>query len=75
MVKADNRPDAVRPEPKNKLTEDERTQIISLCNQPEFASLPPSQIVPTLLDDGIYVASTSSFYRVLKQANQLHHRV
>src|SRR5699024_10373171 len=33
-----------------------------------------SQIVPDLLDQGIYVASESSFYRVLKEAGQLHHR-
>ncbi len=27
-----------------------------------------------LLDDGIYQGSESSFYRVLKQADQLHHQ-
>ncbi|HFS3073752.1 TPA: transposase [Escherichia coli] len=31
-------------------------------------------IVPTLADRGIYIASESSFYRVLKSANQLKKR-
>ncbi len=48
--------------------------MIETCNEPEYANLPPSQIVPILLDDGIYHTSESSYYRVLKQANQSHHR-
>ena len=36
--------------------------------------LPPSQIVPDLLDKGIYMASESTFYRVLSEVGQLHHR-
>lgn len=70
----DKRPEAVRPEPANKLTPQEREKILELCNQPEYSQQPPSQIVPDLLDQGIYVASESSFYRVLKEAGQLHHR-
>jgi putative transposase len=70
----DKRPDAIRPEPPNKLSETERQTIIETCNEPEYANLPPTQIVPILLDEGIYHASESSYYRVLKGANQLHHR-
>lgn len=73
-ITVDKRPDAIRPEPSNKLSEQEHQNIIETCNEPEYANLPPSQIVPILLDDGIYHASESSYYRVLKQANQLHHR-
>ena len=40
----------------------------------EFASLPPTQIVPALLDSGEYYGSESTFYRVLKAHDQLHHR-
>ncbi len=39
-----------------------------------IASLPPSPIVPTLADRGQYLASESSFYRVLRSASQQHHR-
>jgi len=40
--------------PSNKLSELERQQIIRTCNLPEYASLSPSKIVPTLADKGIY---------------------
>jgi putative transposase len=58
----------------HRLSEAEREQIIDVCNQPCYQSLPPSQIVPALADDGVYIASESSFYRVLREADQLHHR-
>lgn len=45
-----------------------------MCNQDEYAHLPPSQIYPKLLDNGVYIASPSTFYRVLKRHNQLSHR-
>ena len=70
----DKRPIAVRAAPSNKLSDIERQAILNACNEPRFASLPPSQIVPTLLDEGIYHASESSFYRVLKGHNQLKPR-
>ncbi|WP_421654871.1 IS3 family transposase [Microbulbifer harenosus] len=60
--------------PDNKLTAEERQRILDVCNQPEYRSLPPSQIVPALADKGIYIASESSFYRVLREADQLHRR-
>lgn len=60
--------------PPNKLTEFERKQIVAICNTPEFSSKPPSQIVPILAERGRYIASESSFYRVLKSVSQLAHR-
>ena len=65
-VNGDKRCDAVRQAPKNKLSASEQAAIIAVCNQPRFASLPPTQIVPTLLDEGIYHGSESTFYRVLR---------
>jgi transposase InsO family protein len=73
-VKADGRPQAERPEPKNKLSEQERAQVLAICHRPAFASLPPSQIVPLLADQGQYIASESTFYRILRTADELHHR-
>jgi putative transposase len=49
-VQADLRPSAVRQEPANKLSDDEEKLILATSNETRFASLPPSQIVPTLLD-------------------------
>ena len=60
--------------PANRLSEAERDEILSVVNQPQFAHLPPSQIVPALADQGRYLASESSFYRVLREAEQLKPR-
>jgi len=74
IVMADKRPIAIRPVPSNKLSEEEISKIHDICHQPEYANLPPSQIVPRLADKGVYIASESSFYRILKQHEELHHR-
>ena len=60
--------------PANKLSEAEREQIIDTCNLPEYKSLPPSQIVPILADKGEYIASESSFYRTLREVEQVNRR-
>ncbi len=73
-VEADQRPEAQRSAPANKLSEAERAHILEVCNGTEYASMPPSQIVPALADKGEYIASESTFYRVLREASQLHHR-
>ena len=73
-VCADGRTTTERPPPSNRLSEAERQQILEVANSAEFASLPPSQIVPSLADRGVYLASESSFYRVLRSASQQHHR-
>jgi putative transposase len=74
QVRADQRPFALRPEPRNKLSAEERAAVLSVCNSTEFSSLPPSQIVPKLADQGCYLASESSFYRILRAQGQQHHR-
>lgn len=73
-VREDQRPVAVRPEPANRLSEAERQRILKVCHQPEHASLAPSQIVPRLADSGTYLASESTFYRVLRAAGEQLHR-
>jgi transposase InsO family protein len=60
--------------PENKLSEAEREQVLALCNSDEFAHLPPSQIVPILAEQGRYIASESTFYRILRAAGQQQHR-
>lgn len=66
----DQRKNAKRKPPANKLTDEERKAIITVCNQPENTDLNPSQIVPKLAEEGSYLASESTFYRVLKEAKQ-----
>lgn len=70
----DKRKTSSRSVPANKLTKDEREMIIKTVNSKKYCDLPPCKIVPLLSDDGIYIASESSFYRVLREAKQLSHR-
>ena len=72
--RADRRPTAERPRPVNALSEEEREAVLELCNQPEYAHLPPSQIVPRLADEGICLTSESTFYRIPREAGQATHR-
>lgn len=58
----------------HRLSEEERQRILLTCNQSEFAALPPGQIVPALADQGVYIGSERSFYRVLHDHGQAHHR-
>jgi transposase InsO family protein len=60
--------------PVNKLTDAEREAILAVCNDLAFQSLPPSQIVPRLADQGEYLGSESTMYRVLREADQVNRR-
>lgn len=60
--------------PVNALTEDERANVLKIANSEEYANLPVCQIVPKLADKGEYIASESSFYRILKKEKLLTHR-
>ena len=73
-ITTDRRPRSVRPTPANKRTAAERAAVLTVVNTPRFANLPPTQIVPILADEGRYLASESSLYRILREENQLAHR-
>ena len=60
--------------PANKLTEAQRSMIIEIANSRAYQDLPPSKLVPLLADEGRYIASESTFYRVLRAEKQLTHR-
>lgn len=60
--------------PANKLSVRERQHVLTVVSSDEFGSLPPSQIVPILADRGEYIASESTFYRILRVENLLRHR-
>ena len=72
-MRADLRPARVQ-SPANRLSEPERQAVLAVANSEEFGHLAPSQIVPRLADRGEYIASESTFYRVLRAARQLGHR-
>ncbi|MBW2590411.1 MAG: IS3 family transposase, partial [Deltaproteobacteria bacterium] len=60
--------------PANKLNDQERQQILDISNSAPFRDLSPKQIVPKLADQSVYLASESTFYRVLKEHEMLAHR-
>ena len=60
--------------PRNKLSTAERKKVLEAANRPEYRDLSPKQIVPRLADEGIYIASESTFYRTLHAEDALHHR-
>ena len=61
-------------EPANKLSPAERRTIVHIATSPAYRDLSPKQIVPRLADQGRYIASESSFYRVLHDHDLMRHR-
>ncbi len=55
-------------------SEAEKMKIINIAISHEFRNKSPHQIVPTLADRGEFIASESSFYRVMKSERVLAHR-
>ena len=74
LMAGDGRPQAVRPTPSHALSEADRAQLLQVANEPRFAAVPPARIVPMLADEGCYLASESSFARVLREHGQNAHR-
>jgi transposase InsO family protein len=74
LTAGDGRPQATRPIPRHALSPQERQQLLAVANEPRFAAVPPARIVPMLADEGVYLASESSFTRVLRAHGQTAHR-
>lgn len=60
--------------PANKLTAKERQTVLKVINEPRFRDLSPNQIVPLLADDGQYISSESTMYRIMRDEELLKHR-
>jgi putative transposase len=60
--------------PANKLTQERRNMVLKIANSAFYQNLPACKIVPLLADEGCYVASESTFYRILRAEKQLVHR-
>ena len=60
--------------PAHALTTKERERIVEIATSPEYRNVSVRQIVPLLADKGVYVASESSFYRVLHDEELMAHR-
>jgi transposase InsO family protein len=60
--------------PANKLSAAERARILEIANAPECRDLSPKQIVPQLADEGTYIGSESTIYRILHEEKLQKHR-
>ena len=67
-------PPAPRPAPPNKLTEPERQHILAVLRSEEYCDLAPAQVWARLLDDGVYLCSISTMYRLLRTAGENRER-
>jgi transposase InsO family protein len=63
-----------RTPPANALTTAEREALLALANSAPYRDCSPHALVARLADTGVYLASESTFYRVLRAAAQLTHR-
>ena len=61
-------------EPANKLSPQEREEMLKIANSPKYRDLSPKQFVPLLADEGLYLASEASYYRLMRQEQQMNHR-
>jgi transposase InsO family protein len=75
-IRADHRQTHLRcaVTPHNKLTPQECDALLAVANSELFKDLPPSQIVPRLADQGIYLGSESTLQRLLRSRQQNTHR-
>ncbi len=67
-------PPVPRPAPPNKLTEAERQHILTVLRSDAYCDLAPAQVWAQLIDDGIYLCSISTMYRLLRSAGETRER-
>lgn len=72
-------PPAHRPRPNPKpqpraLAESERLRVLDLLHSDRFVDVAPPTVYATILDEGHYLASVSTMYRILRQADEVKER-
>jgi putative transposase len=63
-----------RPAPPNKLTDEEVGEILDVLRSPRFVDLSPAQVFHIILDEGRYLASVSTYYRLLRANGEVRER-
>lgn len=64
----------VRPPPARALRPDERASVLAVLHEERFQDRSPAAIQATLLDEGQYLCSTRTMYRVLEQEGESRER-
>jgi putative transposase len=67
-------PPKPRPTPPNALTDPERRTILDVLHGERFVDRAPAQAWATLLDEGIYLGSESTMYRLLRTNGEVRER-
>jgi putative transposase len=62
-----------RPQPRA-LTKAEQQVILDMLHSDRFIDLAPAEVWATLLDEGVYLASISTFYRLRRRAGETRER-
>jgi putative transposase len=62
-----------RPVPRA-LPPDERKMVLSMLNDDRFSDLAPAEVYATLLDEGKFVCSIPTMYRILRENQQVRER-
>ena len=57
-----------------RLVAEERGVVLATLNAERFVDCAPSQVYATLLDEGVYLCSISTMYRILRAEHQVHER-
>jgi putative transposase len=65
---------APRPRPPRSLTEPERAAVLAELHHPRFIDLTPAEVYATLLDEGRYLCSLRTMYRILAAAHEVRER-
>ena len=66
--------DQRRPSPPRTLCAAERKQVLDTLNEPRFADLAPAEVYASLLDQGMFICSIRTMYRVLAENRQVRER-
>jgi len=67
-------PPAPRPTPPNALTAGERDVVREVLRSERFVDRAPAQVWATLLDEGTYLASEATMYRILAEQGEVRER-
>jgi putative transposase len=68
------RPRQPRPAPPRALTEAERAEVLGLLRSPRFVDCAPAQVYARLLDEGVYLCSERTMYRLMDAEGEVRER-
>ena len=67
-------PARARPKPLRALTDAEQQHILEMLRGPRFVDLAPAEIYACLLDEGVYLCSIRTMYRILAEHGEVRER-